>query len=94
MARVNIEVFSSNGDSLYWISPAKAHALAVMGAAVWISQGWGRRCLRLTVDSCRRSDSSLTPRDMEVVAGLVGTREEERAVRRRVEAWSPKEART
>jgi hypothetical protein len=94
MATVNIEVYSSAGDSLYWASPRKAAEMVSNGAATWINQGWGRLCLRLAApaqSSNHRSAPSLTSRDSEVSAGIVGTITEERAVRRRVESWAPQE---
>jgi hypothetical protein len=94
MPKVNFEVFDTSGESLFWASPRKAAEMVSSGAATWINQGWGRLCLRLLTpqqSSNRRSVPSLTSRDAEVGAGIVGSIVEERAVRRRVEAWAPRE---
>ena len=91
MSRVSIEMFSASGKFAGRVSRQTASRLVEEGSARWIDQGYGRRCLRKTVDTSRHSAPSLGVRDMEVSAGVVDGLAEERAVRYRVEAWGPRE---
>jgi hypothetical protein len=96
MARVNVEIFFGD-QSQYWATPHEAEAMAESGMATWINNTRGRRCLRLVGPpraSSRRNAPSLTTRDMQVSAGIVESAAEERAVRRRVEAWAPRRIQT
>ena len=89
MARVNIEVFSSAGESLFWAPPPKAAQMVASGAATWINQGWGRLCLRLTAlpePGPHRNASALNQDDTEAVSGLRSIVEERRS-RHRMNAW-------
>lgn len=85
-----IEMFSASGKFAGRGSRQTATHLVEEGSARWIDQGYGRRCLRKTVDTSRHSAPSLGVRDMEVSAGIVGSVAEERAVRHRVMAWAPR----
>jgi hypothetical protein len=93
MARVNVEVYSAAGESLFWASPIDAIAMVKTGSAFWVTTIGRRKCLRLELaqPGIRRDAPSLTAHDMEVSAGIAESIAEERAVRRRVEAWAPRE---
>ncbi len=97
MARVNVEVYSAAGESLFWATPTNATALVDAGHASWVTTIGRRKCLRLVSANervIRHNAPSLTTRDMQVSAGLMESAAEERAVRRRVEAWATRRIQT
>lgn len=90
----DIELFNASGDRdrRGWVSRKKAEQMVASRLARWIDRGpHEKRCLRRVAEVVAPrfpKAVGVTPRDMQVLAGLVGSQTEEFAVRERVEAWA------
>lgn len=88
----DIELFSADGERKGYVNRRRAERMVADGSAQWIDQGRGNRCLRRTAETIARltrKQAGVSARDMQVLAGVIGSQAEEFMVRQRVnDAWA------